>query len=393
MHKQHPTAVLYMEKALSRYYIYKFLTGISVATTSFFFTFFYLKGFPIEYLVYAIFTYAVTCLILLPFIPRIISRLGLRKTFYLHTVFVFFKIISVFLLVEYEWVAVFFLLQFFNAFNVMFMRIPLETHFSLKGSCEKRGRSIALENTILIVSGALGGVFAGHILDTQGILFWEVFHFGMIIVAAFVMDISDEKVELYSTKIKEYKKIFPKKLEQSLFFTNIFYPFTRDFLPMWIIINLGSFTIGAYFLLFRFVMSIFLNNFIGKIVDLNKAHSFYVLSVVLSSIFYLLIPFVTSSVNLFLLSFSLGLFAIIIEIPFRRTYYLLSKANAHTTEFMIYKELIIQKSLFFSCVIALVLLSFVTQWEYLLALGSLSSLAFLYLKPNLISTHSQGNIK
>jgi hypothetical protein len=207
------------------------------------------------------------------------------------------------------------------------------------------------------------------------------------------MDISDEKVELYSTKIKEYKKIFPKKLEQSLFFTNIFYPFTRDFLPMWIIINLGSFTIGAYFLLFRFVMSIFLNNFIGKIVDLNKAHSFYVLSVVLSSIFYLLIPFVTSSVNLFLLSFSLGLFAIIIEIPFRRTYYLLSKANAHTTEFMIYKELIIQKSLFFSCVIALVLLSFVTQWEYLLALGSLSSLAFLYLKPNLISTHSQGNIK
>jgi len=175
----------------------------------------------------------------------------------------------------------------------------------------------------------------------------------------------------------------PRGLTKTLFLTTAAYPFTADFLSIFLIASLGSFRALGEFFALRVALEIILNLYIGRRTDLGRVRGIFIASVIFAAGFWMVLPFVHASRALYLLQFTLGLAAIASLIPFETVYHNAAKVSGHPFEFAMWREVLHNAGLIVGCAIALVILAFTPHWQLFIPLGAVSALGLLFIYPYL----------
>lgn len=375
---------MFSNKKLKGYYLYNFLiSAVDTGSGNFTMVYFYLHGMPTIAVLGAMFTYSLTCLVILKPVGILIEKIGPQKVFYLSAVtnaLKYFAILSIFVFPTHD--LVFFLLwQFFNGFNVMFSRIPLNSYFSAYGDNDKRGSQIGLVNNIQILASAIVPILAGALIEKTGIIIITTITTAVNILATFVLKFDDDVKIKDPVQFKNLYKNFPKPFTKAFFFNSLVNPFTADLLSIYIAITLNSFTVLGIFIGLRTAVNIFLNYFVGHLTDRSSIKLIFFISIFVSSLFYIILPFIHVSSTLFLLQFTLGLASLIISIPFESAYHNVAKKSENPIQFALWREVAKQTGLVLGSGLTILALYFgvVTNWQLLLPLGSVSALAMLFI--------------
>ena len=379
---------MFSSKKLKGYYLYNFLiSAVNTGSGNFTMVYFYLHGMPIMAVLGAMFTYSLTCLVILKPVGILIEKIGPQKTFYLSAItgaLKYFAILSIFIFPEHK--LVFFLLwQFFNGFNVMLSRIPLNSYFSAYGDNDKRGSQIGLVNNIQILASAIVPILAGVLIEKTGIIIITTITTIVSIAAIFVLKFDDDVKIKDPVHFKSLFKKFPKPFTKAFFFDCLANPFTADLLSIYIAITLNSFTVLGIFIGLRTAVNIFLNYFVGHMTDKNSVKIIFIVSIFVSSIFYFVIPFVHIPSTLFLLQFTLGLAGLIISIPFESAYHNVAKKSDSPIQFALWREVAKQTGLVIGSGLTMLILYFgvVSNWQMLLPLGAISAFAMFFILPQI----------
>lgn len=368
---------------LEKYYLHNFLRNL-VSTGGFFtMTYFFLNGFSISAIMITILIYAITALLITKPIGYLIGKWGIKKTFILHlipTIASFFIVINI---SEGNYF-LFFFWQFVHAFTVMLWRIPLNAYFSHNGDNNERGKEIVKGNILNILSGLIIPIFFGALVDKTGLVIFLGIKTLVHVIAGFVLGFKKDKKVKVDFNFKNFRKKVSSKVSKTFFFKTLPYAFSHNFLTIWIVINLGSFTLAGIFAAMKITTSILFNLFVGKLIDKNKIRNYFILSIFVSSLFFVVIPFVENALQIFILQFIFGLSTIILETVMNKEYHNEAKNSRDEVSYSIWREICIQGGLVVGGSVSLVLLQFVKEWQFLLPLGIISVLSLLYLLPKKI---------
>lgn len=373
---------------IKKYYLYNFIiSAVDTGSGHFTMVYFYFHGFSVIAVLGAILTYGLTCLAILKPVGILIEKIGPQNTFRLHgisEVLKYFSLISIFFFPTYQ-LTFFLLWQFFNGFNVMFGRIPLTAYFSIYGDNGKRGSQIGLTNNIQILASVIVPVIAGALIEKTGIILITTIATLVNILAIFVLNF-DGRVKMENPI--NFKRLFssvPIAFTKSFFVGKLVYPFAADLLSIYIAISLHSFTVLGIFIGLRTAANILLNYFVGRMTDSRIVRPFFFGTVLISSAFWLVLPFVHEANAIFLLQFTLGLAGLITSIPFESVYHNVAKQSGNPVQFALWREVAIQTGLVVGSTVIILLLKFniVSDWRLLLPLGSVSALALLFVLPYL----------
>lgn len=373
---------------IKRYYLYNFIiSAIDTGSGHFTMVYFYFHGFSLVAVLGAILTYGLTCLAILKPVGILIEKIGPQNTFRLHGVaeaLKYFSLISIFIFPVHK-LEFFVLWQFFNGFNVMLMRIPLTAYFSVYGDSNQRGSQVGLTNNIQILASVVVPVIAGALIEQTGIVLITTIATAVNIFAIFVLKF-DGQVKMENPV--NFKRLFssvPMPFTKSFFFGKLVYPFSADLLSIYIAISLQSFAVLGIFIGLRTAVNIFLNYFVGRMTDTRIIRPFFFGAVLVSSAFWLVLPFVQEASAIFLLQFTLGLAGLITSIPFESVYHNIAKKSGKPVQFALWREVAIQTGLVVGSAVIILLLksNIVRDWRLLLPLGSISALALLFILPYL----------
>ena len=373
---------------IKKYYLYNFIiNAVDTGSGNFTMVYFYFHGFSVIAVLGAILTYGLTCLIILKPVGILIEKIGPQSTFRLHgiaEVLKYFSLIFIFIFPAHQ-LSFFLLWQFFNGFNVMLRRIPLTAYFSVYGDNNKRGSQIGLTNNIQILASVIVPVIAGALIEQTGIILITTIATAVNIFAIFVLNF-DVRVKMENPV--NFKRLFssvPISFTKSFFFGKLVYPFAADLLSIYIAISLHSFTVLGIFIGLRTAANVFLNYFVGRMTDTRIIRPFFFGSVLISSAFWLVLPFVQEANAIFLLQFTLGLAGLITSIPFESVYHNVAKQSKTPVQFALWREVATQAGLVVGSAVIILLLKFniVSDWRLLLPLGSISALALLFVLPYL----------
>lgn len=370
---------------MKRYYLYNFVVNTVNFGGNFTMVYFYFHGFSIVALVSVILVYGLTCLVILKPVGILVERVGPQITFRLHVLSEIAKYIAllfIFVFPEHQFLF-FVLVQFFNAFNVMLSRIPLTAYFSAYGENSERGSQIGLTNNLQILATVLVPVLAGALIQRTGLIL--IMTITMLVnVAAIFMLKFDARVKVQNpVRFRELFKSMPKPFTRAFFIGNLPYPFMADLASIYIAIVFQSFTVLGIFVGLRMAVTALLNYSVGRMTDAHKAHRFFFWGVLISSIFWLILPFVHHAWSIVILQFTVGLAGLVTPIPFEGAYHNLAKESGRPLEFSVWREVSTQAGLVIGCIITILVLRFglVSNWQMLLPLGSISALALLFALP------------
>lgn len=378
-------------KEIKRYYLYNFIiNAIDTGSGNFTMVYFYFHGFSIIAILSTILTYGVTCLIILKPVGILIERIGPQNTFRLHgvsEVLKYFSLLCIFFFPEHQ-LAFFLLWQFFNGFNVMLSRIPLTAYFSTYGDNSKRGSQIGLTNNIQILASIIVPILAGALIQRTGIVLISSITTLGSIIAIFVLRFDGRVAIKNVVNFRELYRSVPKSFTKSFFISKLVYPFSADLLSIYIAISLKSFTVLGIFVGLRTAINILLNYFVGNLTDKRSIHLFFFGSVIISSAFWLVLPFLHEAKAVFLLQFTLGLAGLITSIPYESVYHNIAKQSGNSLQFALWREVVIQAGLVVGCIVIIMLLKtgVVSDWQILLPFGAVSALAMLFFLPYLNNT-------
>lgn len=343
----------------------------------------------------AILTYGLTCLIILKPIGILLEKVGPQKTFRLHIVSEILKYLSLLLIFVFPHHAVllFLLVQFFNAFNVMLSRIPLTAYFSAYGDNTKRGEQIGLTNNIQLICGVFVPILVGTFIQQTGIILITTIIFVAHVVATFVLTF-DERVTIKNPiQIRQLFKAVPKAFTRAFFFGKLAYPFAADLVSIYIAIELHSFTALGIFVGLRTGIGVVLNYIVGRTTDTKNIRPLYFCAVIISSLFWFVLPGIHEASAIFILQFTLGLAGLITTIPFEGAYHNAAKESGTPLQFAMWREIAIQTGLVVGTSVTMLLLwtGVITNWQTLIPFGAVSALAMLFILPQM-KVHSKGNL-
>lgn len=379
---------------IKKYYLYNFIiSAVDIGSGNFTMVYFYFHGFSVMAVLGAILTYGLTCLVILKPVGILIEKIGPQSTFRLHGIseaLKYFSLIFIFIFPTHQ--LMFFLLwQFFNGFNVMLSRIPLTAYFSVYGDNSNRGSQIGLTNNIQILASVVVPVIAGALIQQTGIIFITTIATAVNVLAIFVLSFDGRASIKNPVKFKELFASVPISFTKSFFFGKLVYPFAADLLSIYIAISLHSFVVLGIFIGLRTAVNILLNYFVGRMTDTHIVRLFFFWTVLVSSLFWLVLPFIHEASAIFLLQFTLGLAGLITAIPFESVYHNVAKQSGHPVQFALWREVATQAGLVIGSMIIIIVLQFglVADWQTLLPFGSVSALAMLFVLPLMKSTQRE----
>lgn len=377
-------ATLIPAAQMKRYYLYSFLVN-AVTLHGFTMVYFYFNGYSITAIVGAILVYGATCLAILKPVAVLVERIGPQTTFRLHAISDIAKyvsLVSIFLLPTWGYYF-FFLLSFFNSFNVMLSRIPLTAYFSAYGDSLHRGSQIGLVNNIQVLAAVLMPVLAGALIEETGLILTATIALVVNLIAISVLKF-DETVRVRDpVRFRSLRQAVPRPFTRAFFVAHLPYPLAADLFAIYIAAAFGSFTIYGMFVGLRVAVTILLNYVVGRMTDAHRARRLFFWGVLLSSAFWLFLPFVREAWAIVILQFTLGLGGLVTSIPFEGAYHNEAKRAEKPLEFAIWREIAIQSGLVIGCLLLILAIEtgLVADWRTLLPLGAISGLALLFVLP------------
>lgn len=265
----------------------------------------------------------------------------------------------------------------------MLGRIPLTAYFSAYGDNNIRGSQIGLTNNIQILASVIVPVLAGALIEKTGIILITTIAALANIVAIFVLEFDGRVSMKNPIQFKKLLSNIPTSFTKSFFFGKLAYPYAADLLSIYIAIALNSFTILGVFIGLRTAVTILLNFIIGRSTDTKNIRPLFFWSVILSSAFWFVIPFVHEAAAIFVLQFTLGLAGLLTSIPFESAYHNTAKQSGNPLQFSLWREVATQTGLVLGSFVIMLLLhfNFVSEWQSLLPIGAISALALLFVLP------------
>jgi hypothetical protein len=371
---------------MKRYYLYNFLvSSASITGGHFTMVYFYLHGFSITAIITAVLTYGLTCLAILKPVGILIERLGPQTTFRLHAVAEVAKylaLISIFLfpLWDYQF---FLLIQFFNAFRVMMSRIPLTAYFSAYGDNLHRGSQIGLTNNVQVAATVIVPALAGALIEDTGLVLISTISLVVNLIAISVLKFDGSVRVRNPVRFKRLMQAVPRPFTRAFFVGHFPYPFVADLVSIYIAVVFGSFTVLGLFIALRTAVSVLLNYVVGRMTDAHRARRFFFWGALVSSTFWMFLPFIQDAWAIVLLQFTLGLAGLVTSIPFEGAYHNAAKEADKPLEFAVWREVALQSGMVLGCILFIFLLEsgLVADWRMLLPLGAISAFAMLFALP------------
>jgi MFS family permease len=262
-----------------------------------------------------------------------------------------------------------------NAFVVMLCRIPLNAYFSRFGDIGNRGKEFSYGIIAQNLAAIIAVVFLGKLIDKTGLHIFLVIQTITIIIAALILwgsDGDDMKIAI-PTEVK--KEDVPLRVRRAYLYSRLPYAFNKDMLVIWITILMGKFVLTGIYFAITIVSQMIVSYLAGYFSDKGTIKKVFYVAVALTAFLWLFIPFVRFSFDVFLLQFILGVSNLVVETPVEREYYNLAKLSGNDLGFSWVREWSIQSGIVLGCLLTLVLVFFVKQWQYLLLLGAFYPLA------------------
>jgi predicted MFS family arabinose efflux permease len=336
-----------------------------------------------------IITYGVTCLIILKPINRLVGRIGVKRTFFLHIVAsVIMLTIALNISVQHKYL--FFLWQFTNAFAIMLYRIPLNAYFSKFGNVKTRGKEFSYTLIVQNLAAMVAAIVLGELIDRTGLHIYLWISTGLTVIAALVLWGKDEDDKKIHIDTRTRRQDIPVRIRRAYFYSRLPYAFNNDFLVIWITVAVGKFALAGIYFAMTILAQMTVSYIAGYYSDRGKVKTIFYLAVAVTSVLWLFVPFVKNAFDIFILQFVIGIGNLVVETPVEREYYNLAKVSDHELSFAFIREQSIQSGLVIGGIITLVAVSLIKQWHYLLVLGALYPLALTLMFKNYRSGEQRG---
>ena|GEM_PF-5634896 len=360
-----------MNANLKRYYLHNFLQALVTADGSFFtMAYFYFLGLPAIGVILATMIYGMTAYLMIRPIAWLTNKIGAKSTFFLHLIpFVAKYVITI--NVNPHRVYFVFIINFIHGINLMLYRIPVTAYFSRFGDNADRGKEISYINLIYGIVGIGFALFSGSLLDRNHFVLLITIQAIVLVISDFVLwSRTDPNLKLFvQTKITNQQ--VPSKVFKTYFIQDLPYTFYADLFFIWVTLKVGSFTLAGLFVGLKIALSILISYLVGYFSDRQKIRRVFYLTVLLTSIFYLFVPFVHNGVQIFILQFSIGLSGLIIDIPVEREYHNLAKSSGNEFSFSLTREKSGNLGMVIGGAVAIGLILIIKNWWWLFPLAIL----------------------
>ncbi len=381
---------------LKRYYLYRFLSDIAASGNArFTMAYFFFNGVSALEIALVISVYGASCLLAVKPVAMITGRLGIHKTFLLHMI----PLVIVYAIVwkihdmGAEVSLWFYAWQFFHAWNVMLMRIPLTAYFSHYGRPELRGRELGLAGVIQRAAALAAPVIFGALVDETGLMLYYTLQTLILLGAAFSLGIRDDKHIKVDLRPYRFYRIVPGNVSKTFFFSRTSYIFTDDLFFIWVAVSFGGMMFAGVFTAARLGCEMLLSWWVGDRVDRGRVRSLFFGCVALSALFWLVVPFAANAVEIFALQFTVGLAGLIVDIPAEQQYHNRAKESGQELNYAVWKEICIHAGIVVSGVFAVLILSFVEDWRWGIMLGAPAMLAYLWMTPGMTPARGPGSAR
>jgi MFS family permease len=368
-----------MDRNLKKYYLHRFILELASAKGSFFtMAYFYMLGLPAWGVVLATVVYSITALCVLRPVRYLVNNFGVKNTFMLHLIPLFVQYI-VTVNVNSERTYFIYIINFIHAISLMLYRIPVDAYFSRFGNEKDRGKEVGYSNILSGVSGIVFAVFFGTLLDNSGFAIVITIQFLVHLIASFVLwDKKDPNLKIFvETKISKIQ--VPARVIKTYFLGHLPYAFMADLFFIWVTLHLGSFTLVGIFVGLKMALEMMLSFIVGYLTDASRIKTAFYITVALSSVLWILVPFADQPLHVFMLQFFLGISGLIISIPIDREYYNLAQQSGNEVSFAIIKEKSIMLGMILGGIISIVLILLVKNWYLLLPLAAIFGLAQIFM--------------
>lgn len=342
--------------------------------------YFYKMGFSINAVIGVIFTYALTCLLIMKPVSILTHKIGVKKTFFLSAISSIGLFVSVMnISLENQWV--FYAWMVVNAFDVMLSRIPLRSYFARYGDNQKRGKQIGITKILEAIPALIFPIVAGSLIDKTGIIILIGIKTGVKLIGIMLFAMgkkgdfrSEKPVPIFSSI-----RTIPTHLKKYWFLSNLTYPFDQDLFRIWILLQFASFKAAGAFLSFKILLEISLNILIGHLADAGKIRKIFFAAMVISSVGWFFVPFISNGLEVFIFQITVGSIGLFVENPVEREIYNQMKESLREIEYSVAREVYVQSGLIVSCLIAWILVNSVDEWRWLFPLAALSVLPSIYI--------------
>ncbi len=147
----------------------------------------------------------------------------------------------------------------------------------------------------------------------------------------------------FDTKPKDI--VIPDRVKIAFFYSCLPYSFTNDLFVIWITIHFGNFEIAGIYFGASIISQMLVSYLVGYYSDRGKIMKIFYTSVALSVVFWLLVPFATTILIVFILQSTIGMLTLAVGTPAERGYYSITKASGEELSFSFARERYIQLGL------------------------------------------------
>lgn len=375
-----------MNANLKRYYLHNFLQALVTADGSFFtMAYFYFLGLSAAGVILATMIYGITAYLMMRPIAWLVNKIGAKKTFFLHLVpFVAKYLVTI--SINPHRVYFVYITNFIHGINLMLYRIPVTAYFSRFGDNEDRGKEISYINLIYGIVGIGFAFFSGALLDKNHFVLWVTIQAVVLVISDFVLwSRTDPNLKIFiRTKITDQR--VPSKVFKTYFIQGLPYSFYADLFFIWVTLKVGNFTLAGIFVGLKIALSLLVSYMVGYFSDKQKIRRIFYLTVLLTSLFYLFVPFVRNGIQIFALQFSIGLSGLVIDIPVDREYHNLAKDSGSEFSFSLIREKSGNLGMVIGGAAAIGIILLIKNWWWLFPLAILYPIgATFMLKDNKVS--------
>ena len=381
---------------LRRYYLYRLFTDMaSGGKANFAMSYLYFHlGVSVEQVVVIMMTYAMSCLLILKPVTAIINRVGVRRAYALHFIpSIMASAITIYIAMKgspagWFWPCAW---MFVHAWNIMLDQIPTMAYFSHFGRPETRGADLGLATVFQRIASIGAPILFGYLLADGGMVAFVVVQSLIGLLAGFALGLKKDDPIHVDEDVFKLHKFAPKNFTLSFFVQNLPYAFTQDLFFIWLVMKFGGDykTIGIFYGM-RLALDMLLSWLIGKYSDAGRVRLFYILAVMLTSVFWLIMPFADFAWQIAALQFTLGLMRLAIDIPYEREYHNQAKQSGRPLAWSIWRMVSIESGLAVGSVFALLIVSHAQDWHWFMLLGAPAILSYLWVLPQ--KNHSKSSV-
>ncbi len=211
LHDESHTHEFFQKKEMNEMYLAVFLMSFADGLISIFVPIYlYTLGYPIENVIFFYIILAVSNISLLPFLLKIISKIGVKHSISMSIPFLIIYFLGLTFIPQLPFL--FYILPIILAIRTMFFNIGYHLNYLEHSDAKKRGKEVSILVSLPLIASLLSPLLGGITINYLG--YQYLYAVGAIILAISIIPLfltKDQKEKMNFTILDAYKFIFEKK--------------------------------------------------------------------------------------------------------------------------------------------------------------------------------------